>query len=231
MLRKQLISLFMVVFFGLGIATGAIAATRHHGPMSSRAVHAPFASVYFFPQDAEIPSVMFRFDSWGLMSYRLWGKDFHFFFKGYNLERRTHYALIYYPGPEGGTDMIRLGTARSNRRGQLNISARLNICSLPDTTDPNYFYGAQLMLVPLNGEGELLPLEGMGNLMSYHAIRFTNTEGCPFDDDETLSDGVEEPGGTGEEDQEPEGDSDGNTGGSLAPADHPGDTGNPADLY
>lgn len=209
MLRKQFLLMSMVLILAMICATSAVAAPRHFGPISSRAGHGPFASVYFFLQDTDTYRGMFRFESWGIMSYRLWGEEFQFSFKGYNLDRRESYTLIYYPDPEGGGDIIRLGSGTANRRGQLNIHARLDICSLPASTDLGYFYGAQLMLVPTDSvsseEDVLLTPGSEKNLISFHAIRFVDTNDCPTDPSETpeppadeTGDGEDTSGGDGD---------------------------------
>lgn len=229
MLRKQILSMSLVLVLAMICATSAVAAPRHlgaaigktdtprhFGPIFSRAYHGPPASVYFFPQDMDIYREMLHFEPWGLMSYRLWGEGFRFSFKGHNLDPRESYTLIYFPDPEGGNVIIRLGSGRANRRGQLNIHARLDICSLPLASDPGFFYGAQLMLVPtinVSSEGDVLLAPGSEeNLTSYHAIRFVDTNGCSSDTPETPEPPADETGDDGGDTSGEDGDTSGDDG-------------------
>lgn len=192
MVSKQLSTLSVVLILVMVFATGATAAPGGFRPSQFRYDHAPIASVHFFPQDMDSYNRWFRFGPWGLMTYRLWGEEFRLSFRGFNLDRRTNYTLIYYPGPESESNVVSLGSGRTNRRGNLNIRASLDICELPSTADPNYFYGAQIMLVPsasVSSEGgELLDAGSEDNLISYHAIRFINTDGCPVEEPEIPAD-------------------------------------------
>ena len=178
---KHFSSLLAILVLTLMLAASASAAPPnvHRSPFWAN--HAPIGQVYFFPQDADVHNGVFHLNPWGLLSYRLWGKQFEFSFNGFNLERRKSYTLVYYPGE--GAEMICLSEGISTRSGHLNITAKLNICNLPSAADPNYFYGARIMLVP-NGnvsceEGNFLNPGSEENLISYHPIRFTDTDGCP----------------------------------------------------
>jgi len=230
MLSKKIATLSVVLLLVLLCETAAIAAPWHSGRSHPRFHQAPISTVHFFPQDMDTHNGRFRFGAWGEMNHRLWGDQFWFSFQGYNLARRTSYTLIYYPGPEGEGDIITLGSGTTNRWGYLYIKALADICSLPSAADANYFYGVQIMLVPSDSieEGALTESGSVENLISYHAIRFIDTNACPADD----GDGADEQDGTGEEDQGSEDGSSGDTDDSgLAPADHPGDTGDPDLLY
>lgn len=208
MRRKHFSSLLTILVLTLIMAASASAAPPNFHQTPFWANHAPVGQVYFFPQDADIHNGIFHLNPWGLLSYRLWGKQFEFSFNGFNLERRTSYTLIYYPGD--GAEMICLSEGTSTRSGQLNITAKLNICSLPSEADPNYFYGARIMLVPNENvsceEGDFLNPGSEKNLINYHPIRFTDTDGCP------APPAPESPGG-----ENPPGDD--------GPSDPPGDPG------
>jgi hypothetical protein len=200
MLSKKFASLSVVLILVLLCETAAIAAPWHLGRSRTKFYQAPVSAVHFFPQDMDTYSGRYRFGAWGEMSYRLWGDEFWFFFRGFNLERRTSYTLIIYPGSEGEGEIIILGSGTTNRRGRVFIKALADICSLPSPADPNYFYGAQIMLVPSASieEGMLLTPGSEENLISYHAIRFIDTNGCPADDPEIPESPADETGGDGD---------------------------------
>ncbi|MDA8138952.1 MAG: hypothetical protein M0036_09895 [Desulfobacteraceae bacterium] len=227
MTGKKLFPPLAAIFLVLILAAGAAAAPGDFNIGLNWGGRAPIASVYLFPQDTDVNDGIFRFDSWGLLSYRLWGPRFQFSLNGFNLERRKSYTLIYYRGSQSAPEIICLGSSTTNRRGFLNITGRADVCSMPSTTDPDYFHGAQIMLVPSDSvvcaQGDFLTPESEKNLITYHSIRFTDTDGCPAENEVNPpppADNQPPTGGTGTGDPEPSSppaDSGGGSSGEVLP--------------
>ncbi len=220
-MRCRPLSALIIMMLALLICSNANAAPKIFSHGFHWGSRSPMADVYFFPQETEFHHNAFLFNSWGKMSYTLWGKQFHFNFQGFNLERRQNYTLLYYPDPQNGAELICLGSARTDRRGALHISARVDTCSLPRVQDANYPSGAQIMLVPsadvICESGYLADPENAAYLLSYHFIRFTDTDGCADESEVTNPEGEtgseEETGGGTEE---TDGSSDGQTGDNVS---------------
>jgi hypothetical protein len=145
--------------------------------------HVIMDDVYFFTPGADIHHGVFRQGPWGRLQYNLWGDSVSLALIANGLDRRTGYTLIYpYVDDAGNQHIVCLGSARTNRRGYLHLRARLDICSLPAYDDAHYEYGALLQLVPsqdVDCENGMLSEENNAEyLISYHPIRFTDTDGC-----------------------------------------------------
>ncbi len=146
-------------------------------------LHVAMDEVFFFTPGADIHQGVFRQGPWGRLRYNLWGDSVSLVLTAYGLDRRTGYTLIYpYVDDAGNQHIVCLGSANTNRRGYLNLRARLDICSLPAYDDAHYEYGALLQLVPsqdVDCENSMLSEENNAEyLISYTTIRFTDTDGC-----------------------------------------------------
>jgi hypothetical protein len=98
---------------------------------------------------------------WGQLNYNLLGDEFKFSFEGKKLAPKTRYALIYYPDPWPGNNLICLGTGKSGGAGNLQINGSREILDpkgnptgLPASYDANFYpmpdsgaVGAKIWLV------------------------------------------------------------------------------------
>jgi hypothetical protein len=101
------------------------------------------------PEEGNGPWPILQTGRWGQMQYNLLGNKFRFSFEGKKLVPDTDYTLIYYPDPWPGNNLICLGTAKSNRAGNLQIRGEKEILvddgsgvlvksGLPASYDANY---------------------------------------------------------------------------------------------
>jgi opacity protein-like surface antigen len=86
---------------------------------------------------------------YGYLTYRVWGPEFSFKIEAKKLVRNTPYALIYYPDPWPGTNLIILAEGTSNGGGNLLLKGKVKTGNLPASfgADAN-FPGAKIWLVP-----------------------------------------------------------------------------------
>jgi hypothetical protein len=76
--------------------------------------------------------------AWGKMKYDLSGETFDFVFNGHELEPGEVYALIYYPDPWPGNDLICLGTDMADQCGNVHIAESVDTGDLPAPWDWNH---------------------------------------------------------------------------------------------
>ncbi|MEE8582656.1 MAG: hypothetical protein V3S61_02135, partial [Dehalococcoidales bacterium] len=110
--------------------------------------------------------------AWGKLKYSLTGTTFDFHFNGHGLEPLTEYALIYYPDPWPGADLIIFDTATTNDGGNITIKGSYEIPYLPTNEDEND--GAKIWLVLSGdvGDGEMAGWNPGEYLFEYDLIAF-----------------------------------------------------------
>lgn len=110
--------------------------------------------------------------AWGKLKYSLTGTTFDFHFNGHGLEPLTEYALIYYPDPWPGTDLIIFDTATTNEGGNIIIKGFYEIPYIPTDEDEND--GAKIWLVLSSdvGDGEMAGWNPGEYLFEYDLITF-----------------------------------------------------------
>jgi hypothetical protein len=178
MLRKSFSAVALVSMLFLVLASTAGARSNRFFKPIHHYYPAPVGQAYFFPQNADVQSRWYRNTPWGKMFYRLWSKQFLFTFQGHNLTPRQNFTLIYNGNPEGSGQMICLGTAKSDRHGNLGFTASIETCSLPLPGDVN----PRIMLVPSNAvncdEGTF-SADAADVLVSFQTVQYFDTDGCP----------------------------------------------------
>ena len=130
----------------------------------------------------------------GALEYSLWGKRFSFSFQGHRLPPKTGYTLIYYPDPWPGSDLICLGSGKTNKGGNVEIHGRKDIgTGLPASYDanfnpvsPSWAVGAKILLVLSDdvqcADGaKMLNWNPASYLFEYNLIVYEKTGGSSCD--------------------------------------------------
>lgn len=129
------IAIFMVFVMLTVFVSSAMA--RHNADEQKRhQCHVPMIGKLFLfqkcdengcPEEGNGPWPILQTGRWGQIQYNLLGNKFRFSFEGKKLVPDTDYTLIYYPDPWPGNNLICLGTAKSNRAGNLQIRGEKEI--------------------------------------------------------------------------------------------------------
>ncbi len=145
---------------------------------SGKAGNSHIAHLYLYEKDADWNIV--KHGAWGKMKYNLLGSSFDFVFNGHNLQKGKDYTLIYYPDPWPGKGLICLGSAESNKGGNVHINESVDTCDLPAPYDENYNNGAKIWLV-LSSDVDcqnhrMTAWNPMEYLFEYQLITFEDTD-------------------------------------------------------